>query len=77
MFKLHVQANATKEINMSAMRRSIDALLAPLTHSDSLNDEKPKTTIQFFAKKKQFKVFVEFSDASKAKQFFETTFRMK
>ena len=40
-------------------------------------NHKPKVEIQFFTKKKQFKAFVEISDAEVAKNFFSTTFTQK
>ena len=37
----------------------------------------PKIQVSYFTKKKQFKVFVEFSDTKSAQQFFKRTFVMK
>ena len=37
----------------------------------------PKIQVQYFTKKKQFKVFVEFTETKSAQQFFSKTYVMK
>ena len=53
---------------MNMIRASVEALV-------SLGGS--KINISFYAKKKQFKVFVTIPDAKTAIQFFETVFTMK
>lgn len=49
IFKLHIQALTLKELSITSVRNSIEVFVNPK------ND---KISVQFFAKKKQFKVFV-------------------
>lgn len=49
------------------VRVSIEATFGPLALPEG---EKPKVNVQFFAKKKQFKVFVTIEDIVLAKSFF-------
>jgi hypothetical protein len=60
-FKLHVQALSKNEIKPQMVKRSIEFLIPPSLTS------KPKVDVQFFSKKKQFKVFVELSEKAVAK----------
>jgi len=57
------------------LKRSVQALIPSATGKK--NALTPKIQVQFFSKKKQFKVFVEFSDSKLAQQFFAKTFIMK
>ena len=63
-------------MKVPTVKRSIKALI---THSASGQKKaaQPKITMQYFTKKKQFKVFVEFMDPKSASRFFEKTFVMK
>lgn len=62
---------------MATIRRSIDALLPPEAIDDKTGKEKHKIHIQFFPKKKQFKIFVEMLDKVASKKFFSSVFQMK
>ena len=77
-FKLHVQGLNKNDMKVPMVKRSVQALIP---HQPSGGPSKksslPKIQVQFFSKKKQFKVFVEFSDTKSAKQFFVKTFAMK
>lgn len=53
------------------VKRSIEFLIPPSLTS------KPKVDVQFFSKKKQFKVFVDIYEKAIAKQFFRKVFSSK
>jgi hypothetical protein len=69
-FKLHVQANTNSELKIPAIKRSIEFLI-PVAAS------KPRVDVQFFHKKKQFKIFIEVYESRVAKEFFQRTFSAK
>jgi len=71
--KLHVQALSKNEMKPAGVKRSIQALL----QNCESKKPQPKISVQYFSKKKQFKVFVELSDCKQAQQFFARTFVMK
>ena len=68
IFKLHIQAMTLKELTITSVRQSIEVFLNP---------KQDKVSVQFFAKKKQFKVFVTIKQKADAVSFFERVFRMK
>ena len=70
-FKLHVQSLSKNEIKPIMVKRSIEFLIPPSLTS------KPKVDVQFFSKKKQFKVFVDIYEKAIAKQFFRKVFSSK
>lgn len=55
---------------MTTVRRSVEALITE-------KSSEPKISIQFFGKKKQFKVFIEMTSSTMAKAFFQKCFTMK
>ena len=55
------------------VRASVEALVA----SVSSQSGKPKLNVQFFAKKKQFKVFVTIDDCKLAQTLFQVIWHMK
>ena len=78
-FKLHVQAQTKNEMKVAIVKRSVQSLIPQHATSNSAAKKTaaPKVQAQYFTKKKQFKVFVEFSDSKQAQQFFMKTFVMK
>ena len=75
IFKLHVQALSKNEMKTSTVKRSVQALIPPGGSAKKVTPA--KVQVQFFSKKKQFKVFVEVHDAKQAHHFFAKTFFMK
>ena len=71
--KLHIQAQSQREFKPKDIRRSVIALLPRNMHKDN----QPNIQIQFFTKKKQFKVFLEFQNSDTASKFFSKAFGMK
>ena len=66
------------------VKRSFQALVsqktiadAPKTSATRKTSQPPKIQVQYFTKRKQFKVFVEFSETKPAQQFFSKTYVMK
>ena len=72
-FKLHITANTLKEINIAMIRTSVEALIG----SCGSHGAKSKINVQFFAKKKQFKVFVTIEERQLAQSFFQTIWHLK
>ena len=76
IFKLHVQAMNKNETKAAGIKRSVQALIGQNSGTGK-KAQPPKIQVQFFSKKKQFKVFVEMQDSKQAQQFFARTFVMK